>query len=135
MTPAEAREALLFHSGAHPDVDDPRWQKGFLGSLRPFSGLREENYHEVMAALRALTEQLQADSVPREVVSAVVGICHFARAWGVAPDGMLRGNGLIGDEDAARLEGWIWTISYALSMILDGDAAEAFDEYDRECRP
>ncbi|RSN30667.1 hypothetical protein DL990_22100 [Amycolatopsis sp. WAC 01416] len=82
------------------------------------------------AALRALTDQ--ANSVPREVVSAVVGICHFARAWGVAPDGMLRGNGLIGDEDAARLEKWIWTISYALSMILDGDAAEAFSAYDDE---
>ncbi|WP_255432037.1 hypothetical protein [Amycolatopsis sp. WAC 04182] len=38
--------------------------------------------------------------MPSEVVSAVVGICHFGRAWGVAPDGMLRGNGLIDDERA-----------------------------------
>ncbi|RZQ63910.1 hypothetical protein [Amycolatopsis suaedae] len=131
MTPAEARETLLFHSCAHPDVDDPRWQRGFLGSLRPFTGLREENFHEVMSALRTLAEPLGADLVPREVVSAVVSICHFGRAWGVAPDGMLRGNDLISDADAARLEEWIWSISHALTMILDGDVAEAFDEYDR----
>ncbi|AIG76074.1 MULTISPECIES: hypothetical protein [Amycolatopsis] len=131
MTPADAREALLFHSCTHPDVDDPRWRTGFIGSLRPFSGLREENYHEVMSALRALAEPLQADFVPREVVSAVVGMCHFARAWGVAPDGMLGQNGLISAADAARLDEWIWTISYALAMILDGAVAEAFDDYDR----
>ncbi|WP_210408296.1 hypothetical protein [Allokutzneria sp. NRRL B-24872] len=134
MTPADAREALLFHSCAHPDVDDPRWQLGFLGSLRPFTGLREENFHEVMSALRSLAESLDADLVPREVVSAVVGICHFARAWGIAPGGMLRRNGLISDADAARLETWVWIISYALTMVLDGGVVEAFDEYDREHR-
>ncbi|WP_414943583.1 hypothetical protein [Amycolatopsis sp. cmx-11-32] len=134
MTPADAREALQFHACVHPDVDDPRWQRGFLGSLRPFTGLREENFHEVMSALRVFAEPLQADMVPREVISTLVGICHFARAWGVEPEGMLRRNDLIGDTDVARLDEWISTISYALTMIMDGDVAEAFDEYDRARR-
>ena len=42
MSPLEAREALLFHSSRHPDVKNRRWEFGFLGSLRPFTGLREE---------------------------------------------------------------------------------------------
>ncbi|MBC6447765.1 hypothetical protein [Actinokineospora xionganensis] len=131
MTPAEAREALLFHSALHPDIDDPRWENGFLGSLRPFKGLREENFHEVMAALRVLAEPLQADQVPREVVSSLVNICHLGRAWGLEPGGMLRRNGLIGDADIERLDDWICTISYAFFCVLDGDVDEAFHEYDR----
>ncbi|WET82481.1 hypothetical protein P3102_15340 [Amycolatopsis sp. QT-25] len=131
MTPADAREALLFHSCTHPDVENPRWQQGFLGSLRPFTGLREENFHEVMSALLTLAEPLQADLVSREVVSTVVGICHFGRVWGVAPEGMLRRNDLIADAEVTRLEEWVQAISYALTMILDGDIAEAAAEYER----
>ncbi|MDQ7809147.1 hypothetical protein Q5425_35930 [Amycolatopsis sp. A133] len=132
VTSADARETLLFHSCKHPDVDSPRWQRGFLGSLRPFTGLQEENFHEVMSALRTLAEPLQADMVPRDVVSGVIGICHFARAWGLDSAGPLRRDGHIDDVEAVRLEEWIWTISYALTMILDGDVTEAFHTYDHD---
>jgi hypothetical protein len=131
MTPAEAREALLLHSTLHPDIGNPRWETGFLGSLRPFSGLREENFHEVMAALRTLAESLRADEVPREVVSSVMNICHYGRAWGLDPGGMLRGNNVISDVDVERLEDWVWTISYAFTCVLDDAVDEAFHEYDR----
>ncbi|GAA3989822.1 hypothetical protein GCM10022247_05550 [Allokutzneria multivorans] len=72
-----------------------------------------------------------AEGFPR---GAAVGICHFARAWGIADDGMLRRNGLISDADVAPLQEWVCTISYALTMVLDGAVDEAFDEYVRDCR-
>jgi hypothetical protein len=129
MTPQEAREALSFHSGAHPDTDDPRWQSGFLGSLRPFKGLREENFHDVMCCLRVLGHSLQDRVVERETVAAVWGICHLGRSWGVHPEGMLRRNGLISQEDVDTLETWIDTISYAFLCLLDDDEQEAFAGY------
>jgi len=132
MTSEEARESLRFHSGSHPDVHDPRWSRGFLGMLRPYHGLREESFHEVMRALRVLADDLQNERVDREVVSAIFGICHFARAWGIHPEGMLRRNALIVDADVERLERWVWTISYATTCVLDGSRDEAFAEYDRE---
>lgn len=134
MTSEEARESLRFHSGSHPDVDDPRWSRGFLGMLRPYHGLREESFHEVMEALRVLADDLQAEKVDREVVSALFGICHLARAWGIHPRGMLRSNGLIDSADVERLEQWVWTISYATLCVLDGSTDEAFHEYDAEYR-
>src|SRR5262245_37045603 len=108
MTPAEAKELLLIHSFAHPDIKHPKMECGFLGSLRPYRGhLVEESFHEVMAALRALAPTFHQPTVDREVVGALWGICHLARSWGVHPDGMLRRNGLIQEQDIARLERWV----------------------------
>jgi hypothetical protein len=132
MTESEAKELLLMHSYSHPDVDHPKVQKGFLGSLRPYSGhLNEENYHEVIAALRVLAPSLERPTVDRKLIGSLMGICHLARAWGLHPDGMLRRNGLILPEDVERLEDWINQISYSTFMLLDSAGiAEAFHDYD-----
>ncbi len=126
VTRDEARESLAFHVSAEGD--------GFLGSLRPYRGLRESNFHEVMAALRCIAPDLQGDLVDRSVLRDLWGICHMGRAWGVHPDGMLRRNQLITDADVARLEHWIECISYATFMLMEGpgDETEALSEYLRE---
>jgi len=132
MTPEQARECLLFHSGAHPNTDDPRWSNGFVGMLRPYGGLREENFHEVMACLRALEPELREKELSRELVSALWSICHLGRAWGVWPEGMLQQNDLIRTEDAKRLEGWIDQISATVFWLLEGaDSETAFHDYDQ----
>lgn len=107
-------------------------QSGFLGSLRPFQGhLIEQNYHEVMAALRVVAPSLEQPDVDREVVRSLWGICHLARAWGVYPDGMLRSNGLIQPADVERLDDWVERISYATFVLLDGGGIDrAFELYD-----
>lgn len=33
-----AIEELSFHCGTHPDIDHPRWDAGFLQTLRPYRG-------------------------------------------------------------------------------------------------
>ena len=38
MDKNEAKELLSFHSTRNEDIDNMKWEKGFLGSLRPFRG-------------------------------------------------------------------------------------------------
>ena len=81
MEYAEAQHQLLLHG---PGTTDPAGQPlvqedGFLGSLRPYSGLHERNFHLVMEALLSAGEQLhQAPQLDRELVYAVWSICHTA---------------------------------------------------------
>jgi hypothetical protein len=79
MTKAEAEELLLRHSFLHEDIDHPKSKEGFLGMLRPFGGeLFEENYHEIMAVLKALADEIDGpEKVDRKIVSALWGMCHL----------------------------------------------------------
>ncbi|MBI5537982.1 MAG: hypothetical protein HY898_34990 [Deltaproteobacteria bacterium] len=120
MTPQQAREALLFHSGARPQSDDPRWGKAFLGMLRPYRGLREECFQDVMECLRAVAIDLRGAAIDRELVASLWAICHFGRAWGVSPDGELQRNHLIKPEDVKKLEGWVEQISETVFLLLEG---------------
>ncbi|MDF1755233.1 MAG: hypothetical protein P1U89_20760 [Verrucomicrobiales bacterium] len=133
MTPSEAKVLLSYHSGRNADIDHPKWETGFLGSLRPFRGyLLPENFHEVMACLRALAPEIsQGGTIDREVVNDVVGILHLGRSWAIHPDGMLQRNNLISEADVARLEDWLDTISYSFMMVLDSDDPEEwFSQYE-----
>ena len=135
MTKEEAKQILKYHSYTNEDVNHPKMEKGFLGMLRPFSGkLIEENYHEVIEAIRTLADELRnGDEVDREVISTIWGICHLSRSWALEKDGMLRRNNLINEEQIEQLEKWIESISYATMMILDGfDNATAFEFYEDE---
>ena len=122
MTKDEAKEILKYHSFTHEDINHPKMEKGFLGMLRPFSGqIFEENFHEIMEAIRILSDDLRdVEMVDREVISALWGICHLTRAWAIYPNGMLQSNKLISKEQIKKLETWIEVISYSTMMILDG---------------
>lgn len=132
MTKEVAKEVLMHHSFIHKSVDNLRSENGFLGMLRPFSGeLIEANYHEIMQAIKTLADELEAEGkIDKEIISALWGICHLGRAWGLHPDGMLRRNNLILQEQIQKLEGWIEDISYATMSLLDGSGIEvAFELY------
>ncbi len=132
MTEEQAIEELLFQSGVHSDIENPRWQKGFLGMLRPFQGeLYEENYHKIVKSLKVLMNKIQQENVSKEIIHSIFAICHLGRAWGLEPQGMLRSNNLINDEQIKLLEKWINNISYITFCILDGcDEVVAFEVYD-----
>jgi hypothetical protein len=135
MTEDDARKAVFLHSFRHDLAGSPPMENGFLGMLRPYGGLREESFHEVMAALEALAPSLASGTtIDRQVMGSLWAICLFARAWGVEPEGMLRRNGLISTEDIQRLEEWIEIISWAVFLLLDGGGKEgAFEPYERYC--
>jgi hypothetical protein len=137
MDSKQAKELLLLHSYAHPDTDRPKLITGFLGSLRPYIGLNETNFHEVMQAIICLAPQIHTkDLIDREVMSALWAICELSRAWGLHPEGMLRRNNLISKQDIILLETWIDCISYAVFMLLGGcdleNALELYYNYNQD---
>src|SRR5688572_28484608 len=98
-----AKELLLLHSCQHPDFYHRKSAGGFLGSLRPYTGLNEDNFHEVMAAIVALAPHLlQSRQVDRDIMSSLWSLCRTAHNWGLHPNGMLRRNGLMSNEDVER---------------------------------
>ena len=136
MTPLEAKKILSLHSGRDGDTDDPKWQRGFLGMLRPFNGeLIETNFHEVIECLQVLSSELRSgEMIDRGVTSDIVGIVHLTRCWALEPDGMLRRNKLISEGDQVRLEKWIRIIEYAFMMTIDSnEPGETFAEYRDYC--
>jgi len=130
-----AKHLLRLHSFEDPDLYHPKQVSGFLGSLRPYRGrLYPENFHEVMACLQAVaTELSERDRIDRDLIRYLWQICHYARLWGVHPDGMLRRNNLIAIEDVLILEAWIDCIAEVTVALLGGDTETAFAAYDHLC--
>jgi len=97
--------------------------------LRPYTGLNEDNFHEVMAAIVALAPHLlQSRQVDRDIMSSLWSLCRTAHNWGLHPNGMLRRNGLMSNEDVERLEGWVEAIEWAVLMLLGCERAAPLDE-------
>ena len=75
MDKNEAKELLSFHSTRNEDIDNMKWEKGFLGSLRPFRReLYEENFFEVMECLRALKDEFSGIAIEKDIISDIVAI-------------------------------------------------------------
>ena len=132
MTTTEAKRVLERHARLQPlEHDDARGS--FLAMLRPFRGvLIEAYYHEVMAALRTLADELRQDRLDRAPVAALWTICHLARSWALEPEGALQRDGRITPAQSEQLADWIDTISYATMNLLEGQDDEiAFEFYDR----
>jgi hypothetical protein len=119
----EAKKQLLLHGSGSYDAAGQVLvlEDGFLGSLRPYRGLREKNFHIVMEALLTVGERVYLDrQVDRDLIETVWSMCWYARAWGLRPDGMLHRNRLIKAEDASRLERWIQTVEQTALRLLAG---------------
>ncbi len=133
----QAKDLLLKHSFQHEDLAHPKMETGFLGSLRPYSGLSEDNFHEVMEIIAVLAPELEnKPNIDSQLISALWGICHFSNAWALEPEGMLQRNDLIAESDIDRLSNWVNIISYAVFMLLDGGglehAMEPYESYKRD---
>jgi len=126
----EAKELLSYHSCRNADVENPKWETGFLGSLRPFGGeLSEENFTEVMECMKALQDEFSHDRIDKGIMSDIVNIAYLARTWS-SPGGMLGANNLLTEEQTARLNLWVDIIQEALMLLLDNAAEEAFNSYE-----
>lgn len=126
----EAKELLSYHSGRHENIDSPKWENGFLGSLRPFKGeLIEDNFIEVMECMKALKEELTCDRIEKNMLSDIVAITFLARIW-ASPDGILGSNELLSEEQTKTLNLWVDIIQETLNWLLDGAEEEAFNSYE-----
>lgn len=130
MNIEEAKELLSFHSTRNSDIDNPKWENGFLGTLRPFSGeLHKENFFEVMECLNVLKDEFLGPMIEQSMVSDIVSIIHLTRTW-VAPNGMLEGNDLLSQEQIKHLLAWFDIIESCFMFLLEGDKQEAFTAYE-----
>ena len=119
-----AVNVILMHGIGREDVppDAALYRNGFVGSLRPYAGLREANFVQVMDAIIALHPHLTGTThLDRRLVEGLWGLTRYARWWGLDAGSMLVRNRLISAEDAARLLGWVQCIESAVARLLRGD--------------
>lgn len=136
MNYEDAVNLILMHGIGRDDVplDEALLENGFLGCLRPFSGLREENFLQVMHAIVALKPHLaEARAWDLRLVEGLWELTKRARLWGLDPNGMLQGNHLLSKPDTARLLLWVHCIEMAVSSLMrNADPAEALAYYHGE---
>ena len=94
--------------------------------LRPYQGLSVDALADVKESLRACAPRFSEDRLPRELVHALWAISYFGKFWALEPEGMLRRNGLISDDDQKKLAKFLERFDYAVAMLLDGAIDEAF---------
>jgi hypothetical protein len=138
MNYEEAVNLILMQGAGRDDVrrEQVFLQDGFLGCLRPFSGLREENFIELMRAIIALKPHLSgAAAWELRLVQGLWELTTRARHWGLDQNGMLQRNQLLSDAESRRLLLWVQCIEMAVSRLMnDGDPADAMDFYRSEER-
>lgn len=126
----EAKELLSFHSARNSDIDNPKWESGFLGSLRPFRGeLCQENFIEIMECLRTLKDELSGPTIEQGIVADIVGIIHQTRVW-AAPYGMLGSNHLLTEEQTKNLLAWVDIIESCFMYLVENAEEEAFADFE-----
>lgn len=129
MTKNEAQEVLSFHSCRNTNVNDPRWEYGFVGRLRPSSGeLNEDNFIQIMESIRILRHDLASEVIDKNLVYDIISIIRLTRTWVVSPGGL---NNNINEHDQEKLLLWVEIIEKTLFYLLDGaDEEIAFQDYD-----
>jgi hypothetical protein len=132
-----AVNTILMHSCGRDDVplEEALFENGFLGCLRPFSGLREENFLQVMKALIALKIYLSRRTEWEvRLINGLWDLVVNARNWGLDPDGMLQRNRLLTTSDTEQLRLWVRCIESAILRLLRGGNPEEMMLYYRENR-
>ncbi|WP_295154027.1 hypothetical protein [uncultured Ruminococcus sp.] len=130
MTKTEAMEILSFHSCRNKNVNDPRWEFGFVGRLRPSGGeLNEDNFIQIMESIRILKDDLSSDMIDKNLVYDITSIIHLTRVWCLPPSG--GPNSCINARDQEQLLLWVDIVEKTLFHLLDGaDDDTAFQDYD-----
>lgn len=122
MTEEQAIDLLKHHSSSHADINNPKWEKGFLGMLRPFTGdLYEENYKELLEIIDVLSPKLKANTINRDIIADLWTICHCTYIWALDKGGMLQRNKLLTPKQITTLTDWYENISWKIFLIFEGE--------------
>lgn len=125
-----AVEQLTFHCGANPNIEDPRWERGFLQTLRPYKGsLNHDAWSSILECVDAVaTHLMTAPVLDRSLINSIWGILHYSRSWALHPDGMLPRNNLITKEDQETLSEWLDALAERIAFMLDGGTDPKYDQ-------
>ena len=128
-----AKELLSFHSCRNDDINNPKWENGFLGSLRAFQGkIYEENFKEIIECLKTLKMEIKKENIDKNIVSDIISIIHLTKVW-VSEKGMLGENNLLTNEQTKYLLTWVNIIESCFMYLLEDASEEAFFDYDDYC--
>lgn len=117
MDEAQAKTELLRHAG----LVDSYYADGFLGCLRPYSGIRDENFHAVVESMVTVGHSIATDErIDRELMQAIHCILTFGRLYALDEDGMLVRNRLISPSDRSRFKRQLRVIEQQTSDLLAG---------------
>lgn len=127
MEHEEAKIELARHAG----IADDDHEDGFLGSLRPYSGIKAENFHSVVESLlTAGFTFVPAQEIERSIVESVFRIAVTGRRLGIDEGGMLVRNNLISPDDRVHLCRWITILETMMLDLLAGrDPQETIHGY------
>lgn len=124
----DARNELLRHAGIAEDY----YEDGFLGCLRPYSGIKPNNFHTVIESVLSVGNTFStADSIERPIVYAIWHMTTTARNQGTEDDGMLVRNKLISADDRKRLRQWVEILESMMLCLLHG--RESYDSILQYC--
>lgn len=118
MNFAEAKRLILKHAEGAPSETPST----LLESLRPYRGLQDRHFLEILEALVTVAPQLNAGAtVDREIVHALWDLCCTARAWTRGPiEPMFHGRRFISGEEKQMLDEWIGIIEECTLHLLRG---------------
>lgn len=112
-----AKTELLRHAG----ITDDFYPHGFLASLRPYTGLRSENFHMVVEAIFSVGHALSTSgTVDRSIIYAVWSIIARARVLGIEDHSLLVRNRLITSQDHEVLKRWVDVMERTMLQLLHG---------------
>jgi len=102
-------------------IAEDYYEKGFVPCLRPYSGIREDNFHFVVESVFSVGDAISSTNmIERRIVHSIWHLTTTARRWGIDDDGMLARNKLISPDDRLRLRRWITIIEAMMLNLLDG---------------
>ncbi|MGL4423262.1 MAG: hypothetical protein ACRCZF_21550, partial [Gemmataceae bacterium] len=119
MTPDEAKQAILRHAG-QPTV--PGAYGGLLARLRPFVGLDDADFLELLEALLTLAPSLRStEALDRETIRALWDICRTARFWSGPPGVTPKTRPFIPLTTRRRLDSWVDELERMTLELLHGE--------------
>ncbi|WP_372364847.1 hypothetical protein [Candidatus Uabimicrobium sp. HlEnr_7] len=128
----DAKEVLAIHSGFSKTFDYSN-ETDFLGTLRPYQGIEDEYFHEIVEALFSIQDHFKQDVVDRELMLYLWEICSSTICLALREGSLLRRNKLISDEDLKKLNSWIHIIDsigrYLLIKLSLADIIFSYVEY------
>ena len=124
MTKEEAYTLLSFHSCRNNDIENEKWENGFLGSLRPFQGkLYECNFIEIMECLKVLADDFMKPTIKQTLLSDVYSIIHLGKRW-------IDGADFVTQEQQKQIIKWVDMIQDCFYYLLERVVETVFFVYE-----
>ena len=111
---------LLAHGDGYFHEDEAIFnENGFSGMLRPWKGLLNNNFHEVVELFLVTHSSILGDKINRQMLTSLLRMCNYARSICISLNSSLRKNRLINDKEISLLESWLNVIDNLIIIGLE----------------